>query len=200
MVKQRVADVENLIQCVADVEGKRLDVEDAKQCGESPMKASKSVENKKQCGKNQKDAILGVENGRQKECIVQKEGNNAVKESAETVEAGPIPAAAEGCSGSEEDTVCKPPILKRKQGSETCGSKAKKAAASGEQEEQIKSVSSDEQAEVQSSEEEEMEDGATDIKAQMSIRGEGGFSEQEVYRLKKIALRLKQELHAEDYV
>ena len=149
----------------------------------------------------------------------------------------------------EEDTVCKPPLLKRKQGSETCGSKAKKAAASGEQEE---SVSSDEQAEVQSSEEEVMEDGATDsqpltdstllsasqleelytvqsiqmflqktknmknvqfeeyfadksmlllsVKAQMSIRGEGGFSEQEVYRLKKIALRLKQELHAEDYV
>ncbi|CAL8292710.1 unnamed protein product [Arctogadus glacialis] len=114
------------------------------------MKASKSVENKRQCGKNPEDAILGVENGRQSECIVQKEGNNAVKESAETVEAGPIPAAAEGCSGSEEglmeeeDTVCKPP-LKRKQGSETCGSKAKKAAASGEQEE---SVSSDEQAEV----------------------------------------------------
>ena len=113
-------------------------------------------------------------------------------------------------------------------------------------------MSSDEQAEVQSSEEEVMEDGATDsqpltdstllsasqleelytvqsiqmflqktknmknvqfeeyfadksmlllsVKAQMSIRGEGGFSEQEVYRLKKIALRLKQELHAEDNV
>ena len=251
-VKQRVADVENLIQCVAVVEGKRLDVEDAKQCGESPMKASKSVENEKQCGENPEEAILGVENGRQSECIVQKEGNNAVKESAETVEAGLIPAA-EGCSGSEEglmeeEDVCKPPLLKRKQGSETCGSKAKKAAASGEQEE---SVSSDEQAEVQS-EEEEMEDGATDsqpltdstqlsasqleelytvhsiqmflqktknmknvqfeeyfadksmlllsVKAQMSIRGEGGFSEQEVYRLKKIALRLKQELHAEDNV
>ena len=32
------------------------------------------------------------------------------------------------------------------------------------------------------------------VKSQMSIRGEGGFSEQEVYRLKEIALRLKQEL------
>ena len=112
--------------------------------------------NEKQCGTNPEDAILGVENGRQSKCIVQKEGNNAVKESAETVEAGPIPAAAEGCSGSEEgvmeeeDTVCKPPLLKRKQGSETCGPKAKKAAASGEQEEQTESVSSEEeeQAEV----------------------------------------------------
>jgi hypothetical protein len=33
------------------------------------------------------------------------------------------------------------------------------------------------------------------VKSQMSIRGEGGFSEQEVYRLKKIVLRLKQELN-----
>ena len=269
-VKQRVAGVENHIQCVANIEGERLDVEDAKQCGESPMKASKSVENDKQCGKNPEDAILGVKNGRQSECIVQKEGDNAVKEPAETVEAGPIPAAAEGCSDSEEglmeeeDTACKPPLLKRKQGSETCGSKAKKTAASGEQGEQTQSVSSEEeqvesesreeeeQAEAESSEEEEMEDGGTgsqpltdstllsasqleelytvqsiqmflqktknmknvkfeeyfadknmlllSVKAQMSIRGEGGFSELEVYRLRKIALRLKQELHAEGYV
>ena len=36
------------------------------------------------------------------------------------------------------------------------------------------------------------------VKSQMSIRGEGGFSEQEVYRLKKIALRLKQELNNDE--
>ena len=33
----------------------------------------------------------------------------------------------------EEDTVCKIPLLKRKQARETCGSKAKKSAASGGQ-------------------------------------------------------------------
>ena len=65
----------------------------------------------------------------------------------------------------EEDTVCKTPLLKRKQGSETCGSKAKKSVASGEQEEQTESMSKEEeveQAESESSEEEEMEDGAAD--------------------------------------
>ena len=36
------------------------------------------------------------------------------------------------------------------------------------------------------------------VKSQMSIRGEGGFSEQEVYRLKKIALRLKQKLNNDE--
>ena len=65
----------------------------------------------------------------------------------------------------EEDTACKTPLLKRKQGSETCGSKAKKSVASGEQEEQTESMSKEEeveQAESESSEEEEMEDGAAD--------------------------------------
>ena len=63
------------------------------------------------------------------ECIVQEEGNNAVKEPAESVEVGPITAAAEECSDSEEGliefytlTACKTPLFKRKQGSETCGS------------------------------------------------------------------------------
>ena len=81
--KQRVANVENHIQSVKKVEGEKRNVEDAKQCGESPTKASKNVENEKQCGKNPEDAILGVENERQSECIVQEEGNNAVKEPAE---------------------------------------------------------------------------------------------------------------------
>ena len=65
----------------------------------------------------------------------------------------------------EEDTACKTPLLKRKQGSETYGSKAKKSAASGEQEEQTESLSNEEeeeQAESESSEEEETEDGAAD--------------------------------------
>ena len=36
------------------------------------------------------------------------------------------------------------------------------------------------------------------VKFQISIRGVRGFSEQEVYRLKKIALRLKQELNNDE--
>jgi hypothetical protein len=111
-VKQRMANVENHIQSVKNVEGKKRNVEDAKQCGENP-----------------EDTILGVENERQSECIVQEEGNNAVKEPAESVEVGPITAAAEECSDSEEGliefytlTACKTPLFKRKQGSETCGS------------------------------------------------------------------------------
>ena len=65
----------------------------------------------------------------------------------------------------EEDTACKTPLLKRKQGSETYGSKAKKSAASGEQEEQTESLSNEEeeeQAESESSEEDETEVGAAD--------------------------------------
>ena len=58
--------MENHIQSVTNVEGKKRNVEDAKQCGENP-----------------EDTILGVENERQSECIVQEEGNNAVKEPAE---------------------------------------------------------------------------------------------------------------------
>ena len=54
-----------------------------------------------------------------------------------------------------EDSRCKAPLLKRKQASETCGSKAKKTAAREEQTE-----SSGE--ETESSEEEEMEDYVTD--------------------------------------
>ena len=76
--------------------------------------------------------------------------------SQQSVEVGPIPAAAEECGDSEEglmeeeDTACKTPLLKRKQGSVTCGSKAKKSVGSGEQEEQTVE------------EEEKMEDDAAD--------------------------------------
>ena len=169
-----MANVENHIQSVKKVEGEKRNVEDAKQCGENPQKASQcveNVENEKQCGKNPEDTILGVENERQSKCIVQEEGNNAFKEPAESDEVGPIPAAPEECGDSEEglmeeeDTACKTPLLKRKQGSETCGSKAKKSGTSGEQEEQTESLSNEEeeeQAESESSEEDETEVGAAD--------------------------------------
>ena len=57
--------MENHIQSVTIVEGKKRKTEDATQCDENPKKASQSVENEKQCGKNPKDTILGVENERQ---------------------------------------------------------------------------------------------------------------------------------------
>ena len=231
--------MESHIQSALNVEGKKQNDGKAKQCGENPKTATQSVEIV--------ENDLGVENEKQDECIVQEEGNDAVQEPAESIEAGPIPATAEECSSSEEglmeeeDTVCKTPLLKRKQGSETCGSKAKKVAGSEGQEGQTESESSGEEEE-----EEEMEEGQplTDspmlsasqldelytvhsiqmflqktknmknvkfdeyfadkellllsIKSQMSRRGEGGFSEQEVYRLKKIALRLKQELRNDE--
>ena len=63
----------------------------------------------------------------------------------------------------EEDIACKTPLLKRIQGSDILGSKAKKSAAREEQEEQTEALSNEEeeeQAELESSEEEEMEDGA----------------------------------------
>ena len=110
---------------------------------ENNIQSVENVENEKQCGKNPEDTILGVENERQSECIVQEEGNNAVKEPAESVEVGPIPAAAEECSVSdvglmeEEETACRTPLLKRKRGSQNCASKAKISAASGEQEEPL---------------------------------------------------------------
>ena len=114
--------MENHIQSVTNVEGNKQNVEDAKQFGKNPKKASQSVENvenEKQCGKNPENTILSVENKRQSVCIVQEEGNNAVKEPAEGVEVEPTPAAAEECTDSEdglmeeEDTACKTPPLEK---------------------------------------------------------------------------------------
>ena len=105
------------------------------QCSENPKKAIQSVENvenEKQCGKNPEDTNLGVNVLFRRRGIMQSK-------SQQSVEVGPIPAAAEECSDieeglmEEEDTVCKIPLLKRKQARETCGSKAKKSAASGGQ-------------------------------------------------------------------
>ncbi|CAL8385859.1 unnamed protein product [Boreogadus saida] len=112
----------------------------------------------------------------------------------------------------EEDSRCKTPLLKRKQTSETCGSKAKKTADGEEKE--VQTESSGEETES-SEEEEEMVDCVTDSQPltdsplasasqldgmysvhsiQMNIRGEGGFTEKEYYRLKKIGQRLAKEL------
>ncbi|CAL8253905.1 unnamed protein product [Arctogadus glacialis] len=71
-----------------------------------------------------------------------EEGNSSTTEQAECVEAGPISAAAEHDSEEgvmeEEENLCKAPLLKRKQAGEACGSKSKarKPAASREQEEE----------------------------------------------------------------
>ncbi|CAL8331252.1 unnamed protein product [Arctogadus glacialis] len=59
----------------------------------------------------------------------------------------------------EEDSRCKAPLLKRKQTSETCGSKAKKTA--DREEKEVQTESSGEETES-SEEEEEMEDCVTD--------------------------------------
>ncbi|CAL8285786.1 unnamed protein product [Boreogadus saida] len=59
----------------------------------------------------------------------------------------------------EEDSRCKTPLLKRKQTSETCGSKAKKTADGEEKE--VQTESSGEETES-SEEEEEMVDCVTD--------------------------------------
>ena len=182
--------------------------------------------------------LLCVDIEKKSECIVQEKGDNIITEPAESVEAGPSSAAveqsdSEGGLMEEEDSRCKAPLLKRKQASETCGSKAKKTAAREEQTE-----SSGEETESS----EEMEDCVTDsqpltdsplasasqldgmysvhsiqvflkrtknmknvqydkyfadkkmlllsVKSQMNIRGEGGFTEKEYYRLKKIGQRL----------
>ena len=166
--------------------------------------------------------------------------------SREFLEAGPSSAAAEqsdseGGLMEEEDSRCKAPLLKRKQTSETCGSKAKKTAEGEEKE--VQTESSGEETE---SSEEEMVDCVTDsqpltdsplasasqldgmysvhsiqvflkktkkmknvqydkyfadkkmlllsVKSQMNIRVEGGFTEKEYYRLKKIGQRLAKEL------
>ncbi|CAL8397666.1 unnamed protein product [Boreogadus saida] len=72
----------------------------------------------------------------------EEEGNSSTTEQAECVEAGPISAAAEHDSEEgvmeEEENLCKAPLLKRKQAGEACGSKSKarKPAASREQEEE----------------------------------------------------------------
>ena len=98
------------------------------------------------------------------ECVAQEKGDNIIIEPAESVEAGPSSAAVEqsdsqGGLMEEEDSRCKAPLLKRKQISETCGSKAKKTADGEEKE--LQTESSDEETES-SEEEEEMEDCVTD--------------------------------------
>ncbi|CAL8290521.1 unnamed protein product [Arctogadus glacialis] len=99
-----------------------------------------------------------------------EEGNSSTTEQAECVEAGPISAAAEHDSEEgvmeEEENMCKAPLLKRKQAGEACGSKSKarKPAASREQEEEqidTDSECSDEET-GSSGGEEEMEDCGTD--------------------------------------
>ncbi|CAL8314845.1 unnamed protein product [Arctogadus glacialis] len=60
----------------------------------------------------------------------------------------------------EEDSRCKAPLLKRKQTSETCGSKAKKTADGEEKE--VQTESSGEETESSEEEEEEMVDCVTD--------------------------------------
>ncbi|CAL8391460.1 unnamed protein product [Arctogadus glacialis] len=97
------------------------------------------------------------------ECVVQEKGDNIITEPAESVEAGPSSAEveqsdSEGGLMEEEDSRCKVPLLKRKQTSETCGSKAKKTA--DREEKEVQTESSGE--ETESSEEEEMEDCVTD--------------------------------------
>jgi hypothetical protein len=67
-----------------------------------------------------------VENEKPGECVVQEEGNNIITEPAESVLAGPISAAVEQSDSEdglmeEEESICKAPLLKRKQGRETCG-------------------------------------------------------------------------------
>ena len=218
-------------------------VDAVKQRAASIEITEENVVTAKQCGENPEMAfLLCVDNGKN-ECGVQEKGDN-VTEPAESVEAGPSSAAveqsdSEGGLMEEEDSRCKAPLLKRKQISETCGSKAKKTADGEEKE--VQTESSGEETES-SEEEEEMVDCVTDsqpltdsplasasqldgmysvhsiqvflkrtknmknvqydkhfadkkmlllsVKSQMNIRGEGGFTEKEYYRLKKIGQRL----------
>ncbi|CAL8356460.1 unnamed protein product [Boreogadus saida] len=106
---------------------------------------------------------LAVKLELQKHTAVGEKGDN-VTEPAESVEAGPSSAAVEQSDGEgglmeEEDRRCKAPLLKRKQTSETCGSKAKKTADGEEKE--VQTESSGEETES-SEEEEEMVDCVTD--------------------------------------
>ena len=136
-------------------------VDAVKQRAASIEITEENVVTAKQCGENPEMAfLLCVDNGKN-ECGVQEKGNN-VTEPAESVEAGPSSAAveqsdSEGGLMEEEDSRCKAPLLKRKQTSETCGSKAKKTA--DREEKEVQTESSGEETE---SSEEEMVDCVTD--------------------------------------
>jgi hypothetical protein len=250
-VEQQAASVEtNLPNSIKEYIATRI------QYGENPNNESQSVvENGEQVVKNLEKASVCVEtvdNDKQSECVVQEEGNSSTTEQAECVEAGPISAAAEHDSEEgvmeEEENLCKAPLLKRKQAGEACGSKSKarKPAASREQEEEqidTDSECSDEET-GSSGGEEEMEDCGTDsqpltdsqmpsasqlgemysvksisketknmknpkykdyfadvkmllvsVNAQMKMRGEGGFTDTEYYRLKTMGKKIRKQLN-----
>ena len=173
------------------------------QYGENPNNESQCVvENGEQVVKNLEKASVCVEtvdNDKQSECVVQEEGNSSTTEQAECVEAGPISAAAEHDSEEgvmeEEENLCKAPLLKRKQAGEACGSKSKarKPAASREQEEEqidTDSECSDEET-GSSSGEEEMEDCGTDSQPLTDSQMPSASQLGEMYSVKSISKETK---------
>ena len=201
-VEQQAASVENNLPNNINIESIKEYIATRIQYGENPNNESQCVvENGEQVVKNLEKASVCVEtvdNDKQSECVVQEEGNSSTTEQAECVEAGPISAAAEHDSEEgvmeEEENLCKAPLLKRKQAGEACGSKSKarKPAASREQEEEqidTDSECSDEET-GSSGGEEEMEDCGTDSQPLTDSQMPSASQLGEMYSVKSIRPRL----------
>ena len=193
--------MENNLPNNINIESIKENVATRIQCGENRNNES-VVENEEQVVKNLEKTNVCVEtvdNEKQSECVVQVEGNNSTAEKAECVEAGPISAAAEHDSEEgvmeEEENLCKAPLLKRKQAGEACGSKSKarKPAASREQEEEqidTDSECSDEET-GSSGGEEEMEDCGTDSQPLTDSQMPSASQLGEMYSVKSISKETK---------
>ena len=203
-VEQQAASVENNLPNNINIESIKEYIATRIQYGENPNNESQCVvENGEQVVKNLEKAsvcVENVDNDKQSECVDQEEGNSSTTEQAECVEAGPISAAAEHDSEEgvmeEEENLCKAPLLKRKQAGEACGSKSKarKPAASREQEEEqidTDSECSDEET-GSSGGEEEMEDCGTDSQPLTDSQMPSASQLGEMYSVKSIRVFLQE--------